>query len=652
MEDSIWLKGLRSGVAWGAVVATAHLGHGIGLILALGQPPLTWFAAKGTIIELFIGVVAGVVLSPVFKIQRGNWIHPALMAAAWLGMEWIVAVDPSKPAMWIAPVIVALALYAVGAWMYAKRPKLTAGIAAVLPLILLSMPEIRTALQEEEESNVVRGTPKPGAPDVLFIVMDTVRAQSVSAISYERDTTPNLKKLAEDGLLFEQATAAATWSLPAHASLFTGTFPSFNNAHDETRYLDDRLPTIMETFAGAGYETLCFSANPHISDAFGLTRGFSYSDLAWMAGPGARQFSFIYRTLDYFGIGVTDKGGAEVVGNIQEWMDDRPKDGPPAFVFVNFLEAHFPFHQLPGEYVYAFQDRPMSELRDAGQIAFGVQFGRQLTEAEADQIRGPLVDLYDGGVKYTDHLVGQVIDEWRSRNLLDETIVVVLADHGEVVGEHNAFGHVTPMLEQDLRVPLVFRYPPKITEGKRVSQPVSTVGTYATLLDLAGIPEPTLTAPDGSTATTLQIGSLLAAAAGDLTAGQPILAERFEEHMLAARFAEGTGNGKGPLTNPHGRYRSYRSGDLKFVRHSSGDETLYDLAADPGENIDLTDTRPDEIARLQGELKAVEAMLGLPDLNATVLGPQKPAMDAATCHQLIALGYMEEGACDGEAKAP
>jgi arylsulfatase A-like enzyme len=621
----MWRKGLLSGVAWGAVVATAHLGHGIGLILALGQPPLTWFAAKGSIIEALIGVAMGVAFSPLFRLPRGEILHPVALTGAWLLMERIVAVDPSKPAMWLAPSLVALALYGLGALLWRRSPRAVVAIAVLLPLALLAAPEIRTRLNPEPEMLVERGTPRAGAPDVLFLVMDTVRAESTSAYGYGRKTTPNLDQLASEGILFEEATAPGTWSLPAHAALFTGNFPSYNNAHEETRYLDEKLPTVAETFAKAGYDTLCFSANPHVSDAFGLTRGFAYSDRAWMSGPGARQFSFIYRTLDWFDLGATDKGGGEVVGNVTRWLAHRPKDGPPAFVFVNFLEAHFPFHQLPHDYVYAFQDRPMSVLREAGQIAFGVQFGRQLTDDEQAKIRQPLVDLYDGGVLYTDHLIGEIVDLWREQGLLDNTVVVVLADHGEAVGEHGAFGHVTPLTEQILHVPLVFRYPPRIQGGERVTRPVSSVGTFATLTDLAGIEAPK----------DLAVGSLLAPGSG-----KPILAERFEEHMLAGRFAPGTANGTGPLVDPHGRYRVIRSGELKLIQHGADTWTLYDLATDPGENQDISQTRASDVSILREELETVRLATGLPELTAE-LGAQPHQIDDATRAQLEALGYLQ-----------
>ncbi len=637
------VESLRAGLGWGIAVALAHLIHGIGLIMVLGQPPLTLFALKGSLIEVALGLLAGILLVPLRWVPKANIAQPIAFLVVWLVMERLVAVDPSKPLMWIGPPLGGLLLYGIGSALAKKHIGAVAGASALAFGVLLAAPEVRSAITDAGDLELDLKPAREGAPDVLFIVMDTTRAQSSSAYGYGRDTTPTLEALAKEGVLYEQATAPATWSLPAHAALFTGTFPSFNQAHAETRYLGDTLPTVMEVFAANGYETSCFSANPHISESFGLTRGFHHSDRAWAAGPAARQFSFIYRFLDFAGVGANDKGGAMVVGNIRRWMKGRPKDGPPAFVFVNFLEAHFPFHQLPNEFVTAYQNRPISELREAGQIAFGAQFGRPLTQAEIEQIRAPLVDLYDGGVKYTDHLVGEVVDEWRKAGRLDNTIVVVLGDHGEVMGEHDAFGHVVPMVEQDLRVPLVFRYPAKLPKGKRVAKPVSTVGTFATLADLAGL--------EKSTVPRLQVGSLTK----DFDAeklGEPVMAERYEEHLLSARFAEGQTLGVGPLMDPRGRYRSFRWHDWKYVeRCDHGEEKfyLYNLADDPGETKDLMPERPSVVDDIEPELLAVKELFKLPGVCDEVTGEVKKLEDMSKeeVAQLCQLGYLSGEECEG-----
>lgn len=642
---SIARRGLLRGIAWGFAIGVVHLVVGVGLILALNVPPMTWFVAKSIVFELMLAIPLGLLFSPLLALPRGAWLHTGALALAWLVMERWVAVDPTKLQMWVAPTLVGLLIFGVAMAIIRRYPatglRTVAAVALLLPVVILSLPVIRYRMAGYDSAKSVdRGTPPANAPDVLFIVMDTVRAKSVSAYGYERQTTPVFDALAKDGLLFENANSAATWSLPAHASLFTGHFPSSHQAHDETRYLDDKLPTLAQTMSTHGWETRCFTANPYINETFGLVRGFEWSDQAWISGAGGRGFSFVYRFVDAIGFQAQDKGGGQVVANLERWMADRPKDGPPAFVFVNFLEAHFPFNQLPREHLFAYTDAPMSRLRGASQTAFGVQFGRQLTPAEQEEIRQPILDMYDGGVRYTDELVGRVIDLWRKRGTLDDTVVVILGDHGEMVGEHGAFGHVSSMYQPDLHVPLLVRYPPKLPTGQRISTPVSTVGLFATVMELTN-----QSPPEGFVT---QVGSLVPPAVppeGPSTYGEPIIAERYEEEMLANRFAEGTANGNGPLLLPHGRYRSLRKGDLKLVHYTlGGGPWLFDLAADPNEDTNLAASRPDDLLRMEEELELIEDTKLRP-LDAPIGDFQRKALSDAECAQLAALGYVDES-CD------
>lgn len=636
--------GLLAGLGFGLAIGIIHLATGIGLIMMMKMPPMTWFAAKTILIELPLAGLVGLALSPLFLSRHGRWLHPLTMALLWLAAERFVAVDPAKVGMWLAPPLGALVLYALLSWLTRERRWINVVVGVAVPPILLAIPVIR--LQTKGGYGAPIGaegkSPPPGSPDVVFIVMDTVRARSVSGLGYERETTPNLDEFSRGGVVFEKAIAPSTWSLPAHASLFTGTWPSVHDAHGETRWLDDRLPTLAETMAEAGWETRCFTANPFISPSFGLTRGFEWSDQAWITGAGGRGFAFIYRFIDALGATARDKGGGQVADNLDRWMDDRPADAPPAYVFVNFLEAHFPFHQLPPEYRNAYTDMPLRKLRPIGQIAFGTQLGRQLSDEELARIQGPIHDLYDGGVLYTDHLVSRVIDAWRRRGTLDETVFVIVGDHGELVGEHRAFDHVTQLYEECLHVPFVIHYPPAIPAGTRVEEPISTLGIYATITDLAGVETPE----------TVQMGSLLPALEGR-PAGQPVLTERFEEILLSSRFAPGEANGVGPLVDPRGRYRVYRVGDLKYAKHWAEGQwstSLFDLAADPGETTDLATSamHTAKLQELEEELATWEDYLGLPPLDAPVDAVGKPegagggsGLDKAAEEQLRALGYIE-----------
>jgi len=316
-------RGLMGGLGYGMAVGIVHLAIGVILILRLGMPPMTWFVAKSILMEVPLVVLLGLLLCPLYLTERGRWLHPVALLLAMIGLERYVAVDPTKLQMWIAPSVLAFGFYALFRWIAGKKMWVTVAVAAVLPVVLLLVPVIEHQASGgyKVALNEGRKAPPAGAPDVVMVVMDTVRAQSVSAYGYERETTPTFDAFAAEGVLFEQATAPSTWSLPAHASLFTGTLPSVNNAHGETRWLDGTYPTIASWMAENGWETRCFTANAHISPSFGLTRGFDWSDQAWITGAGGRGFSFIYRLVDSLGVSAKDKGGGtssrcEMVANV------------------------------------------------------------------------------------------------------------------------------------------------------------------------------------------------------------------------------------------------------------------------------------------------------------------------------------------------
>jgi arylsulfatase A-like enzyme len=632
--------GLLNGLAFVVAVASAHLAWGIGLIMLTHMPPLTGFAFQSWLIELPLGLVFGLFLCPLYLLKNGKKLHTGALVLLWIAMEYSVTIDPNAPLMWALPAVLGLVIYLLGGWLRRKHPVLPLVGGLALPALLLSIPIARSAAQGgvAQVDTSDRASAPAGAPDVVFVVLDTVRAKSVSSLGYERETTPHLDAFGAEGVIFEKAIAPGTWSLPAHASLFTGHFPSSHGTSLEHRYLGDTLPTLAEAMQTAGYQTLAFTANTHISDSFGLTRGFDWTDQAWITGAGGRGFAFIYRFVDALGFAAEDKGGGQVASNVEKWMGRRDSGDTPAFVFVNFLEAHFPFHQLPDEFLYAYTDLEEPALRDASQIAFGAMFGRALNDAELEQIHQPILDMYDSGVKYSDHLFGRVVEAYRQAGRLDDTVFVVLADHGEITGEHGGHGHATGMYEENLHVPLVFRYPKEIEAGQRVSGPVSTVGVFASLMELAGLP-----APGG-----VQVGSLMPALEGRV-AGQPVLSEHFEEKMLLRRYGDEVVDAMDPMLSPRGRHRVLRSGQHKLVERAfrKGDEpwqyqTLYyDLAADPSENSPHGADHPEAI-RLAAELDIVEAALGLPLLDGEMgTGGEVPELSAAAEEQLRALGYIE-----------
>ena len=239
----------------------------------------------------------------------------------------------------------------------------------------------------------------------------------------------------------------------------------------------------------------------------------------------------------------------------------------------------------------------------------------------------PALDMYDGGVLYSDHLVGRVVEALRKRGTLDRTVFVVLGDHGELLGEHADFyGHGPSLYEPMIRVPLLLRYPPAIPAGARVEAPVSTVGVFGTVVDLARLEAPP----------TLHVESLLPAIAGKMGGG-PVLSERLRAESLRGLGTSSTD----VMMQADRRYRAYRSGDWKLIESSKGDTLLFDLGADPDEARNLASERPEQLALLRAELAEVRAGLNLPLLDAEIEAGATPELDDATREQLRALGYTE-----------
>jgi len=626
--------GLGFGLAAGIVDAALT---GLGTV-ERGMGPGPVLLARMVAFEMVLGALLGLVVSPLLRLRRGRLLALVALVLAWLGLGWWVEFEaPLGRLFMLAPPLGAALLVGLGllaaraaAWLPWAAGAALAAAAALVPLAIVDARTPDAAPRAELP-------PAPeGAPDVVVIVTDTVRAANVSAYGYERGTAPTLEALAREGALFADATSPSTWSLPSHASLFTGRYPSSHGAHGENLYLADRHPTLAQVLAARGYETFCFTSNAWISDGLGLTRGFAWQDGSWRVSAGAgRNFSFIFRLLDRLGLLEGDKGGGVVAGHFADWMRARPVDGRPAFVFLNFIEAHFPYHQLPSDYRARWTDRPRRELEALSMALMAQQFGgRGRDPREAGP---PARDMYDGGILYTDELVRRVVEALRARGTLDRTVLVVLADHGEVLGERAGFfGHGPGLYQQGVGVPLLVRYPPRIPAGVRVATPVSTVGVFATVLDLAGVEPPP----------TLQVGSLAplvrAAAEGvsepaGADASGPVFSEvmRMGELGTAPPYDD-------PLMDPHARFRAYRSGPWKLVESSEGAALLFHLEEDPAETRDLAAERPGELARLRAELADAAGRIGLPPLDGPLeQGAGTDSLDADTRERLQQLGYIE-----------
>jgi arylsulfatase A-like enzyme len=329
---------------------------------------------------------------------------------------------------------------------------------------------------------------KTGRPNVLLITLDTVRAQDMSVYGYHRRTTPRLEAFARKGVCFDKAIATVSWTLPSHASLFTGHYPqevfhdiarSFNDAWEAP--MDDALPTIAEFLGRRGYRTGGFVANWDFGDrVFGLNRGFAHYQEYEVGFQQLLKSSFVTRTtadavgqaLDHRFV-LARKSGGTVDAEFLRWLDGV--SGRPFFAFLNYMDAHDPYDP-PAAFAGRFTPSDEPPL----------PAGRPPKEAYSSEAIRLRCD-YDCCLAALDQEVGRLLDELDRRALLANTLVVITADHGEHFGEHDRFKHGDTLYMPVIHVPLLIVCPGKVPAGVRVRAPASLRDVAATITDVLGL---------------------------------------------------------------------------------------------------------------------------------------------------------------------
>ncbi|MCH2173093.1 sulfatase-like hydrolase/transferase [Myxococcota bacterium] len=410
---------------------------------------------------------------------------------------------------------------------------------------------------------------RSGPPDIVLVVIDTLRSDRVSAYGYARETTPRLDALAQRGIRFDRASSTSSWTVPAHASLFTGLAPLQHGAHQEHARLEPGIPTLAERLRDAGYATFGASANPLVGSRTGLSRGFDAFAETWR--PAARE-------------GRTHPNQDAVLS----FLGDVPVS-QPVFLFLNYMEVHGPYDPpLP------FRAEFLSAAEADGTFRDDFEASRYYLDrnsiSDADFRR--LSDLYDGEVAYADALLGELLDALDRADRLDNAVLVVTSDHGENLGDHGHFRHVFNLYGSTVSVPLVFVLPDDSRAGEVVEAPVSLVDVFASILAAAGLP------PGG-------VGRDLLGSPVD--PGRAVYAEYFRPAQALTLFTPGEFEEHSDRLRPFLRVlRSVEHGGLRLIWSSDGKRELYDVKADPGEQRNLWE----EPAYAQRAMDLVELLEG------------------------------------------
>jgi arylsulfatase A-like enzyme len=432
--------------------------------------------------------------------------------------------------------------------------------------------------------------PPPNARNVLLIVWDTVRATNLGLHGYNRRTSPNLERLAGTGVRFDRAFATAPWTLPSHSSLFTGRWPHELTADWQAR-LDETYPTLAEFLADRGYDTAGFVSNlDYCSRECGVARGFGhYEDypigiwdtLTRYTGLGSRidylaPASVLNRQLKKYKGESFDiippskehaKDAASVIRSFLDWHSWQRRRNRPFFAFLNLNDAHAPY-EVPDRSVPGFGLRPRSYLDRLTMKNWETLDKRQVPYVYVQMA----TDVYDDSIAYLDRRLGLLLDDLARREVLDDTLVIVTADHGEHLGDHALFFHGCSLYRQLVGVPLVIANPKAIPAGRVVTQSVTLRDLPATVVDLLGLAQG---APfPGRSLARLWAGDDRALA----SSSEPML-------MEVGRPLSLINQGREPVSR--GPMKALVAEEVHYIRNGDGVEELYDLSTDPAERTNL-----------------------------------------------------------------
>jgi arylsulfatase A-like enzyme len=316
---------------------------------------------------------------------------------------------------------------------------------------------------------------------VVLYVLDALRADHLSCYGYTRETSPNIDRLAAEGVLFRNCFTPATWTRPAAASILSGAYPSVHATQTRIDAFSASIPRLPEFLQDAEFDTAAFSAMANISIAGGFGEGFGhFVELFRDESLRARRHT---STAAEEGLGHLDAHTRIVLPRSEDihmhfcrWL--RRAQGGNRFAFIWSIDTHVPYDPPPGFHRFVDQDYD-------GDVDGSRQSVRKASERDARR----LIDLYDSEILYNDYQIGQLLKELRSLGLYDDSLLIVTADHGEAFCEHGLFSHGNVPYEELINVPLIIKFPGGDFAGSESGALVELIDLCPTILDWVGLGE-------------------------------------------------------------------------------------------------------------------------------------------------------------------
>jgi arylsulfatase A-like enzyme len=583
---------------------------------------------------LLVTAVLGLACASGLWERRLEWIlRPWPIAFLLLGPSAVNAelVEASSTVVRLAAFGAAIGIVAVTAWVTnrigvlagnryrgtGRRILIPVGVTAVLLGCTLLLSSERS-LNASHAATLLSGT-VASRPSVVLLTLDTVRADHTALGGYERDTTPVLGQLARQWSVYSRLFATADMTLTTHASMFTGLYPRQHGAFHipkpgsaDFHPLDPSFTTLAEVLAAKGYATLGVVANPDfLTPRCGIDQGFQAYDVhdlvpidltgtAYLRGLARAILTPFTGTQDF---DLTTRRAEEINRDAFSLLDEVKRKGMPFFLFVNYMDAHAPYlppapfdRRFPGKDA-AFSAARMQELQPLGGNRFS-----SLTTKEKQGI----VSEYDGGIAYEDEQAGRLIEKLKSLGLYDNTLILITADHGEHLADHQLLTHEVSVYQSLVHVPLAIKYPGQ-QAGTIIDTPVSQIDFMPTILAAAGIKSPlALSGLDLRTINTAPPRTLFSVT--------------YADHGMIGQSATAViANG------------------FKFIDSTRGTRELFDLAKDPDEKNNLY--RADDKRGQEMHTELTDWQKRVPAYHPKQQQPTK--IDEENLRRLRSLGYVQ-----------
>jgi arylsulfatase A-like enzyme len=460
-----------------------------------------------------------------------------------------------------------------------KRPSAASGGVILIRPSLRSLHPSERALGESKK------------PNVIIYLIDALRADHLGCYGYQKPISPNIDAFAKDAILFENAIAQAPWTKPSIASIFTGLGPAAHGVDDGVSALPAEATTLAEILRAAGYYGAAFITNINAGSTFGFDQGFV--DFVHLSeGKNKRKY---YQSSE------------QINQKVFAWLENKERQ-VPFFLYIHTMDTHAPYTPPP-----SFREKYASAVKNpdigsTSQLQALVKRKMPVTQTLVNN----LVSLYDAEIAFNDHNFGIFLQKLRQRGLYDESLIILLSDHGEEFYEHGSWEHQKTLYAEMLNIPLIIKFPSSSATGKkRIQHMAQHIDILPTILDSVGIQIPQY----------VEGQSLLA-----------LLSPDAKEKSSRRAFSH--------LKVAHNQGSSVIEHPWKLIRRSGSERRehkleLYDLRQDPSEKVNLVQKYPEVASYL---LSLIETHERSGDRR---LKPGKVVIDEELRERLKALGYVQ-----------